>query len=180
MASAFQPDVKPILERPEAGRGILVDGLLLREGEMDSVRTSSASLLLVEENGAVLDSLRDWIQMTFPKVNVIEAQDHSTGIFLSRSKSPDVVLMDISNLGKSGVEIVRNMKTAHPSASVYTLVGLDHESYHENVLKAGADGCACIWKIRTELLPKLRKNLDATSGRKGQGSQSDADHPDIS
>ena len=127
---------------------------------MDSPGTNGASLLLVEENGAVLDSLRDWIQMTFPQIRVIEANDHSSGIFLSRSRTPDVVLMDISGLGRGGVEIVRSMKTAHPSAVVLTLVALDHESYHEAVLEAGADACACIWKIRTELLPKLKKNLD--------------------
>jgi DNA-binding NarL/FixJ family response regulator len=135
---------------------------------MSSADTNGASLLLVEENGAVLDSLRDWIQMTFPHVQVIEASDHSSGIFLSRSRTPDVVLMDISGLGRGGVEIVRNMKTAHPSAIVLTLVALDHESYHEAVLKAGADACACIWKIRTELLPKLRKNLNARSHGNGQ------------
>ena len=127
---------------------------------MSSAETNGTSLLLVEENGAVLDSLRDWIQMAFPDVRVIEANDHSSGIFLSRSRTPDVVLMDISGLGKGGVEIVRNVKTAHPSAVVLTLVALEHESYHEAVLKAGADACACIWKIRTELLPRLEKNLD--------------------
>jgi hypothetical protein len=41
-------------------------------------------------------------------------------------------------------------------------------------LKAGADGCACIWKIRTELLPKLRENLGASSDGNGQG-RSEAD-----
>jgi len=127
---------------------------------MSSAETNGTSLLLVEENGAVLDSLRDWIQMAFPDVRVIEANDHSSGIFLSRSRTPDVVLMDISGLGRGGVEIVRNMKTAHPPAVVLTLVALEHESYHEAVLKAGADACACIWKIRTELLPRLEKNLD--------------------
>ena len=132
---------------------------------MDSPGTNGASLLLVEENGAVLDSLRDWIQMTFPQLRVMEANDHSSGIFLSRSRTPDVVLMDISGLGRGGVEIVRSMKTAHPSAVVLTLVALDHESYHEAVLEAGADGCACIWKIRTELLPKLRRSLNASTAR---------------
>lgn len=132
---------------------------------MDSPGTNGTSLLLVEENEAVLDSLRDWIQMTFPQVRVMEANDHSSGIFLSRSRTPDVVLMDISGLGRGGVEIVRSTKTAHPSAVVLTLVALDHESYHEAVLEAGADACACIWKIRTELLPKLRKSLDTPADR---------------
>jgi DNA-binding NarL/FixJ family response regulator len=141
---------------------------------MGGAEERGGSLLLVEENAVILDSLRDWIQMTFPQVRLIEANDHSSGIFLSRSQSPDVVLMDISGLGKGGVEIVRSMKTAHPAAVVLALVALDHESYQQAVLKAGADGCACIWKIRTELLPKLKENLNASPGGNGQ-EQSEAD-----
>jgi len=135
---------------------------------MDGAEATASSLLLVEENALILDSLRDWIQMTFPEVQLIEANDHSSGIFLSRSQSPDVVLMDISDLGKAGIEIVSSMKTAHPSAVVLALVAFDHDSYQQAVLKAGADGCACIWKIRTDLLPKVKENLGNSSDGDGQ------------
>ena len=123
-----------------------------------SVR-NDISLLLVEENDVILDSLRNWITMMFPDVRLIETTDHSAGIFLSRSESPDVVLVDISGLGRGGVEMVRDLKTAHPSALILALVALEHESYRQAVLKAGAEACACIWKIRSELLPQLEKNL---------------------
>jgi DNA-binding NarL/FixJ family response regulator len=97
--------------------------------------------------------------MMFPDVRLIEATSHSAGIFLSRSELPDVVLMDISGLGKGGVKTVRDMKTAHPAGLILALVSLEHESYRQAVLGAGADGCACIWKIRSELLPQLEENL---------------------
>ena len=126
---------------------------------MDTLVRDGPSLLLIEENDVILDSLRDWLTMAFPDIRLIETTDHSNGILLNRSESPDVVLMDISNLGRNGVESVRTMKTARPAAAVFALVSLSHESYREAVLKAGAEGCACIWKLRTELLPRLDKHL---------------------
>jgi len=126
---------------------------------MGRAEASTRSLLLVEENDVILESLRDWLTMTFPHIRLLEADDHSAGVFLSRSESPDVILMDISGSGRGGIELVRSMKTAHPSGILMALVTLEHDSYHQDVLKAGADACACIWKIRTELLPKLRSSL---------------------
>ncbi len=126
---------------------------------MDTPVQDNPSLLLIEENSVILDSLRDWLVMMFPDVRLIESNDHSNGIFLNRSKSPDVVLMDISNLGRSGVESVRTMKAAQPAAAVFALVSLDHESYRRAVVRAGAEACACIWKLRTDLLPQLKEHL---------------------
>jgi two-component system chemotaxis response regulator CheY len=126
---------------------------------MDTPVLNNPSLLLVEENSVVLDSLRDWLAMAFPDVRLIETSDHSYGIHLNRSEAPDVVLMDISSHGKNGIESVRSMKAAQPAAAVFALVSLEHESYYRALLKAGAEACACIWKIRTELLPQLEKHL---------------------
>jgi DNA-binding NarL/FixJ family response regulator len=126
---------------------------------MDTPVRDQPSLLLIEENGMVLESLRDWLSMTFPDVRLIETTDHSNGIFLNRSESPDVVLMDISSLGRSGVESVRAMKAVRPAAAIFALVSLDHEAYRQSVVRAGAEGCACIWRLRRELLPRLRKCL---------------------
>jgi DNA-binding NarL/FixJ family response regulator len=118
-----------------------------------------ASLLLVEEDDLIRESLRDWIILRFPDVRLIETADHSTGITLSRSKSPDIVVMDIAGRGRGGIQMVRSMKTAHPAAVILALVALEHESHSQAVLRAGADGCACIWRIGSELLPWLEESL---------------------
>jgi len=126
---------------------------------MDTPVREQPSLLVIEENGMVLESLRDWLSMTFPDVRLIETTDHSNGIFLNRSESPDVVLVDISNLGRNGVESVRAMKAVRPAAAIFALVSLDHEAYRRSVVRAGAEACACIWRLRTELLPRLKERL---------------------
>jgi DNA-binding NarL/FixJ family response regulator len=126
---------------------------------MDAPGQDKPSLLLIEENSTILDSLRDWLRMAFPDVRLIETTDHNNGVRLSRSESPDVVLMDISGLGRNGVENVHTMKTVQPGTAVFALVSLDHEAHREAVMGAGAEACACIWKLRTELLPQLRQRL---------------------
>jgi DNA-binding NarL/FixJ family response regulator len=133
---------------------------------MDSPARDDPSLLLIEENRVILDSLRDWLGMAVPGVRLIEASDRSKAIFLNRSESPDVVLVDISSLGRNGVESVRAIKSAQPAAAVFALVSLDHDAYRRAVMGAGADACACIWKLRTELLPQLKEHL-APDGERG-------------
>jgi DNA-binding NarL/FixJ family response regulator len=135
----------------------------LRRFPMDVSAQDERSLLLIEESSAILDSLRDWLRMTLPNVRVIEATDHGNGVSLNRSESPDVVLVDISGLGREGLESVRTMKRAQPAAQVFALVGHDHESYHEAVVSAGAEACACIWRLRTDLLPRLRNAFKSTA-----------------
>ena len=126
---------------------------------MDTRVQEKPSLLLIEENGMVLDSLLEWLRMAFPDVRLIESSDYSNGIYLSRSESPDVVLIDISNLGRSGIESIQNLKAAQPDTAVFALISLEHESYQQAVCDAGAEACACIWKLRTELLPRLEQRL---------------------
>lgn len=126
---------------------------------MDTSVLDQPSLLLVEENSTILDSLRDWLRMTFPDLRLIETTNQGDGIFLSRSEAPDVVLIDISNRGKDGVESVRAMKSAQPDATLFALVSLDHRLYRQAIENAGAEACACIWKLRTELLPQLKERL---------------------
>jgi len=126
---------------------------------MDTSVLDQPSLLLVEENSTILDSLRDWLRMTFPDLRLIETTNQGDGIFLSRSEAPDVVLIDISNRGKDGVESVRAMKSAQPDATLFALVSFDHRLYRQAIENAGAEACACIWKLRTELLPQLKERL---------------------
>jgi DNA-binding NarL/FixJ family response regulator len=114
---------------------------------------------LVEESETILESLRAWINVAFPDVQVIEATTHRDRIRLSRSESPDVLLLDISGLGRDGLDTLQSIRTAHPRGVVVALVAVDHESYRRAVLGAGAEACARLWRVRTELMLTLRAHL---------------------
>lgn len=126
---------------------------------MNTAAASDRSLLLVEENDVLRELLGDWISLMLPDVRMIKVSDHRAGIVLSPSESPDLVVMDISGHGRDGIETVRGMKSAHPSARILALVTMEHASYRQAVLKAGAEGCASVYKIRGELLPLLEEKL---------------------
>jgi DNA-binding NarL/FixJ family response regulator len=126
---------------------------------MNTAAERPLSLLLVEENEVIRESLGEWICVMFPDVRLIEATNHRAGISLSQSELPDIVVIDISALGKGGIEAVRGVKAAHPSAPILALVTLDHESYRQAVLRAGAEECTCIWNVHSELLPQLEGRL---------------------
>ncbi|UCF95880.1 MAG: response regulator transcription factor [Spirochaetaceae bacterium] len=53
---------------------------------------------------------------------------------------PDVALVDISLIGQSGLDLVKNLKSAHPSILVLIITMHDEVVYAERALKAGARG----------------------------------------
>jgi len=126
---------------------------------MDTAGRNNPSLLLIEENHSVMGPLRDWLNMAFPDMQLIETADRARGVSLNRSQRPDVVLTDISALGRGGVEHIRRVKAAQPAAAVFVLVGLESPSYESALIRAGAEACTCIWKLRTDLLPRLQRYL---------------------
>jgi DNA-binding NarL/FixJ family response regulator len=98
---------------------------------------------------------------------------------------PDLVLVDIGLPGKSGFELVKDIRTVHPEVPVLVLSMHDESLYAERVLRAGARGYIMkherpgklIEAIRTVLGGKAyvsekmaSRILDAFSGRRPKGS----------
>jgi|SRR5882757_942845 two-component system invasion response regulator UvrY len=52
----------------------------------------------------------------------------------------DMVLLDINMPDRSGIDILRQVRTTHPSTRVLVLSGFPEKQYAVNVLRAGASG----------------------------------------
>ena len=57
-----------------------------------------------------------------------------------KTLKPDLVLMDISLPGKSGLELIKDLRVLRPSLPVLVLSMHDESLYAERVLRAGAGG----------------------------------------
>lgn len=68
----------------------------------------------------------------------------------------DVLLLDISLPGKSGVDVLRAVRQRHPEIKVLILSGFPEESYALAMIKNGANGYLCKDCERTELLRAIR------------------------
>jgi DNA-binding NarL/FixJ family response regulator len=69
-----------------------------------------------------------------------------------RTEQCDVLLLDISLPGKSGVDVLRAVRQRHPEIRVLILSGFPEESYALAMIKNGASGYLCKDCERDELL----------------------------
>ena len=156
-------NVKQDTKRGPARKRILVvdDHPILREGLLQSINRESDLMVCGEAENA-----------------------HQALGAISKLK-PDLVLVDIGLPGKSGFELVKDIRTVHPDVPVLVLSMHDESLYAERVLRAGARGYIMkherpgklIEAIRTVLSGKAyvsekmaSRILDVFSGRRPKGS----------
>lgn len=83
---------------------------------------------------------------------VFEAVNGDDALEKLRTTPCDVLLLDISLPGKSGVDVLRAVRQRHPEIKVLILSGFPEESYALAMIKNGANGYLCKDCDRDELL----------------------------
>jgi DNA-binding NarL/FixJ family response regulator len=69
-----------------------------------------------------------------------EAEDAAQALDLLGSKQPDLMLIDITLPGKSGLELIKDVKAMRPDLPMLVLSMHDESLYADRVLRAGARG----------------------------------------
>lgn len=101
---------------------------------------SNIKVILVDDHVVVRDGIKALIN-SMQNVNVIaEASDEKEFYTQLKINEPDIVVMDISLTGKSGIEITRDLRQSHPEIHVLILSMYTSEDFIFNALKAGAKG----------------------------------------
>jgi DNA-binding NarL/FixJ family response regulator len=76
-----------------------------------------------------------------PDIEIVaEASSGEEAIELAQTHQPDVVLMDVTMPGMSGMEATRQLKASYPSAAILALTIHEEEDYFFQMLQAGASG----------------------------------------
>ncbi len=86
-----------------------------------------------------------------------EAQNGSETLKKVTENEYDVVLLDISMPGRSGLEILEDIKTQHPKLAVLILSMHPEEQYAVRALRAGASGYLTKASAPQELIGAIRK-----------------------
>jgi DNA-binding NarL/FixJ family response regulator len=114
-------------------------------------------ILIADDHPVVRKGLKEIIEDTSDMKVVDEA---STGqeVLEKVSKTEfDVILLDISMPGKSGLDILKELKSHYPKLTVLVLSMHPEEQYAIQVFKAGASGYLTKESAPDELLQALRK-----------------------
>lgn len=102
--------------------------------------TDKISVLLADDHAVVREGTREILEHQ-PDIKVVgEAGSGEEAVRLAKQLRPQVILMDISMPGMSGIEATRQVKESLPSTAVLVLSAYDDDAYVFAILEAGAAG----------------------------------------
>ena len=117
-------------ERPRPGAGKRRLG-----GHASTIR-----ILLVDDHALVREGLKRVLSSMVGVVIVGEAASGEEAVVRAGDLQPDLVIMDLSLPGMSGIEAVRVIKTECPETRILALTMHEEEVYIRGALEAGASG----------------------------------------
>jgi DNA-binding NarL/FixJ family response regulator len=116
-------------------------------------------ILIADDHVLVRSGLRALLRAE-PDIEVVgEAGDGAETVRLAASLSPDLVLLDVSMPGESGIATARRLKEAHPELAVLFLTMHEEEALLQEALDAGAAG----YVIKRAEAPELFQAIHAAS-----------------
>jgi DNA-binding NarL/FixJ family response regulator len=97
-------------------------------------------VVVVEDQTLLRDALRQLLDMT-PDIRVVaEAVDGTEAAEVIRRAKPDVVLLDVRMPGRSGVDVLRELRALGPPPATILLTTFDDDEAIQAGIQAGARG----------------------------------------
>lgn len=118
--------------------------------------TNRLRILLVEDHETVRQGLKLLIDREPDLEVVAEASDGAQAIVRAQLDAPDVVVMDLSMPGMSGVVATRKLHELRPNLKVVSLTRHADQTFLEELLRAGASGYVLKQSSHGELLRAIR------------------------
>lgn len=98
---------------------------------------------IVDDHQIVRSGFRELLSEDSTIAISFEAANGDEALAQLRTCSCDVLLLDLSLPGKSGVDVLRAVRQRHPDVKVLILSGFPEESYALAMIKNGANGYLC-------------------------------------
>ena len=115
------------------------------------------NILIADDHAVVRKGLRQILTET-PDLRVLdEAVDGEDVLEKVKKKSYDVIVLDISMPGMSGIDVLKRLNTEYPDLPVLVLSIYSEDQYALRVLKSGASGYLTKESAPGELVSAIRK-----------------------
>jgi len=125
----------------------------------------SPHILIVENHQGVRQSLREWLELSFPDYQLREAKSGEEAVTMAQTISPCLVIMDIGLPGMNGIEAAQGIKAVAPATRVVMLTIYDDGGHKAAAAAAGVSAYVPKRKVQTELLPVLTRLLAEDIGK---------------
>ena len=114
-------------------------------------------IIIADDHAIVRQGLRQMLAGMTDMELVGEAKDAAELLELFRKQPCDVVVLDVSMPGRSGLEVLKDLKSEHSHVAVLMLTMYSQEQYAVRALKAGAAGYLTKDSAPAELITAIRR-----------------------
>jgi two-component system, NarL family, invasion response regulator UvrY len=116
-------------------------------------------ILLADDHAVVREGLKRLIAQHFGGCTVAEATNGHEALATFDKNAWDLVLLDIGLPGRSGLEVLREMKLRRPEVRVLIFSALAENELGQRILKSGGSGFLAKENCAEELVRAIRKVL---------------------
>ena len=116
-------------------------------------------VLIADDHAVVRAGYKQFLEVDPSISEVGEASTGNETLDMLRRKEWDLLMMDIHMPDRSGLDILRHVKSGYPDVRVLIVSGLPEEQYARNVLRAGASGYLSKGSSSEEFIKAVRTVL---------------------
>ena len=116
-------------------------------------------VLIADDHAVVRAGYKQFLEVDPSVSEVGEASTGNETLDMLRRKEWDLLMMDIHMPDRSGLDILRHVKSGYPDVRVLIVSGLPEEQYARNVLRAGASGYLSKGSSSEEFIKAVRTVL---------------------
>jgi two-component system, NarL family, invasion response regulator UvrY len=116
-------------------------------------------ILVADDHAIFRRGLKETLRSEFPKASFGEARTADEALQQIREKDWDIVVLDINMPGRSGLEILHDVKQLRPRTPILILSMYPEEQFARRALRAGASGYLTKESVPEELTEAVRKVL---------------------
>jgi two-component system invasion response regulator UvrY len=120
-------------------------------------RKGGMKVLIADDHAVVRRGLIQLLTDEYRTLSVGEAQNAGEVLKLAREQDWDIIILDISMPGASGLEVLKELKRGRPRLPILILTSHPEEQYAIRVLKAGASGYMTKESAPERLIEGIRK-----------------------
>jgi two-component system, NarL family, invasion response regulator UvrY len=117
------------------------------------------NILVADDHAIVRKGLIELLREEFPTCNIFEAVNSTEVLQLIKTRTMDILLLDISMPGRNGIETLKQIRTNGVKTPVLMLSMHPEDQYAIRALKAGASGFMNKETATEELLTAVQSIL---------------------
>jgi two-component system, NarL family, invasion response regulator UvrY len=116
-------------------------------------------MLIVDDHEIFRRGVKQILADEFPQLEVGEARDARQALAAAHERAWDMVLLDINLPGRSGLDLLDDLRRLNPRLPVVVLSNYPEADYALRALKLGASGYVSKQSASDELLAAIRKAM---------------------